>query len=130
MAFYSISDIGDRLLSTALQPVPCLEEGYWLGLRPADHPLPRLLDELSPTAMAAFDLACCHCQRWKTSRQLLDTAERRLHGSLEARGETLGAGGGVVVVLLVYFGCLFSRVLPPPGCYERPPFDSSGISHS
>lgn len=45
-----------------------------------------LLEELSPAAMAAFDLACCHCQLWKTSRQLLDTAERRLNSSLEARG--------------------------------------------
>ncbi|KAI4792478.1 hypothetical protein KUCAC02_033353, partial [Chaenocephalus aceratus] len=66
VAFYSISDIADRLLSTPAHPMPSLEEG--------------------PPAMAAFDLACCHCQLWKTSRQLLDTAERRLSSSLEARG--------------------------------------------
>ncbi|XP_062324940.1 zinc finger FYVE domain-containing protein 26 isoform X2 [Osmerus eperlanus] len=87
MAFYSISDVGERLLSTTAHPVPCLEEGYWLGLPPG--PCPRLLpllEELSPPAVAAFDLACCHCQLWKTSRQLLDTAERRLGCSLEARG--------------------------------------------
>ncbi|KAK0146992.1 Zinc finger FYVE domain-containing protein 26 [Merluccius polli] len=90
MAFYSISDIADRLLSTPAHPIPSLEEGYWLDRCPPDHPHARLvqtlLEELSPPAMAAFDLACCHCQLWKTSRQLLDTAERRLHYSLEARG--------------------------------------------
>lgn len=88
MAFYSISDVGDRLLSSPAHPIPCLEEGYWLGRCPAEPPGPLLplLEELSPPAMAAFDLACCHCQMWKTSRQLLDTAERRLSGSLEGRG--------------------------------------------
>ncbi|KAM6969170.1 zinc finger FYVE domain-containing protein 26 [Tautogolabrus adspersus] len=88
VAFYSISDIADRLLSTPSHPLPSLEEGYWLS-RCASDPsglLYTLLEELSPAAMAAFDLACCHCQLWKTSRQLLDTAERRLHSSLEARG--------------------------------------------
>ena len=118
MAFYSISDIADRLLSTAAHPLPPLEEGYWLGRCPADAPalLEALLEELSPAAMAAFDLACCHCQLWKTSRQLLDTAERRLSGSLEARGKkpprTLGglwwdvAGGGS---LFFFFSSSSSR---------------------
>ncbi|XP_071238607.1 zinc finger FYVE domain-containing protein 26 isoform X3 [Salvelinus alpinus] len=90
MAFYSVSDVADRLLSTPGRPVPSLEEGYWLGRCVLDPPgtglLHTLLEELSPPAMAAFDLACCHCQLWKTSRQLLDTAERRLHSSLEGRG--------------------------------------------
>lgn len=88
MAFYSISDIADRLFSTPAHPMPSLEEGYWLSRCTADASslLYTLLEELSPAAMAAFDLACCHCQLWKTSRQLLDTAERRLHSSLEARG--------------------------------------------
>ncbi|KAM4625378.1 zinc finger FYVE domain-containing protein 26 [Polymixia lowei] len=88
MAFYSISDIADRLLSTPGNPVPSLEEDYWLS-RCAPQTsglLYTLLEELSPAAMAAFDLACCHCQLWKTSRQLLDTAERRLNASLETRG--------------------------------------------
>ncbi|XP_061650672.1 zinc finger FYVE domain-containing protein 26 isoform X1 [Phyllopteryx taeniolatus] len=88
VAFYSISDIANRLLSTPAHPLTSLQEGYWTsrcsselsGLAGA------LLEELSPPAMAAFDLACCHCQLWKTSRQLLDTAERRLSSSLEARG--------------------------------------------
>uniref|UniRef100_A0A3B3CS37 Zinc finger FYVE domain-containing protein 26 n=1 Tax=Oryzias melastigma TaxID=30732 RepID=A0A3B3CS37_ORYME len=87
VAFYSISDIAERLLSTPAHPLPSLEEGYWLDGCPPDPPGPvyALLEELSPAAMAAFDLACCHCQLWKTSRQLLDTAERRLNASLEAR---------------------------------------------
>nr|XP_040055611.1 zinc finger FYVE domain-containing protein 26 isoform X1 [Gasterosteus aculeatus aculeatus] len=88
VAFYSISDIADRLLSTPSHPMPSLEDGYWLSRCTSDPPglLHTLLQELSPAAMAAFDLACCHCQLWKTSRQLLDTAERRLGSSLEARG--------------------------------------------
>lgn len=88
VAFYSISDIADRLLSTPAHPMPSLEEGYWLSRCTSDPSglLYTLLEELSPAAMAAFDLACCHCQLWKTSRQLLDTAERRLNSSLEAQG--------------------------------------------
>lgn len=88
VAFYSISDIADRLLSTAAHPVPSLKEDYWLNRCISDPTglLSTLLEELSPAAMAAFDLACCHCHLWKTSRQLLDTAERRLNNSLEARG--------------------------------------------
>uniref|UniRef100_A0A3B5KZW3 Zinc finger FYVE domain-containing protein 26 n=1 Tax=Xiphophorus couchianus TaxID=32473 RepID=A0A3B5KZW3_9TELE len=88
VAFYSISDIADRLLSTPAHPLPSLEEGYWLSRCSSDASglLHALLQELSPAAMAAFDLACCHCQLWKTCRQLLDTAERRLTSSLEARG--------------------------------------------
>ncbi|XP_062296068.1 zinc finger FYVE domain-containing protein 26 isoform X2 [Scomber scombrus] len=88
VAFYSISDIADRLLSTPAHPMPSLEEGYWLSQCSSEPSglFYTLLEELSPAAMAAFDLACCHCQLWKTSRQLLDTAERRLSSSLEARG--------------------------------------------
>ncbi|XP_068194782.1 zinc finger FYVE domain-containing protein 26 isoform X2 [Antennarius striatus] len=88
VAFYSISDIADRLVSTPTHPMPSLEEGYWLSHGSSDPSglLHTLLEELSPAAMAAFDLACCHCQLWKTSRQLLETAERRLNSSLETRG--------------------------------------------
>ncbi|AWP16085.1 putative zinc finger FYVE domain-containing protein 26 [Scophthalmus maximus] len=89
VAFYSVSDIADRLLSTPSHPMPSLEEDYWLSCCCSSDPselLSTLLQELSPAAMAAFDLACCHCQLWKTSRQLLDTAERRHNSSLETRG--------------------------------------------
>ncbi|XP_068608115.1 zinc finger FYVE domain-containing protein 26 [Brachionichthys hirsutus] len=88
VAFYSISDIADRLLSAPAHPMPSLEEGYWLSRCPSEPPslLYALLEEISPAAMAAFDLACCRCRLWKTSRQLLETAERRLNSSLEARG--------------------------------------------
>ncbi|KAK7904153.1 hypothetical protein WMY93_016760 [Mugilogobius chulae] len=88
VAFYSVADIADRLLSTAAHPMPCLEEDYWIRQCPSDNYglLYTLLEELSPAAMAAFDLACCHCQLWKTSRQLLDTAERRLSTSHSDRG--------------------------------------------
>ncbi|KAG7334503.1 hypothetical protein KOW79_002910 [Hemibagrus wyckioides] len=91
MAFYSISDVADRLLSSPSRPLACLEENYWLShpLSDPSDPLRPLLEELSPSGMAAFDLACCQCQLWKSSRQLLETAERRLHISLESRGITL-----------------------------------------
>ncbi|XP_060781171.1 zinc finger FYVE domain-containing protein 26 isoform X2 [Neoarius graeffei] len=91
MAFYSISDVADRLLSSPSRPLVCLEENYWLShpLSDPSDPLRPLLEELNPAAMAAFDLACCQCQLWKSSRQLLETAERRLHTSLERRGITL-----------------------------------------
>ncbi|XP_062378501.1 zinc finger FYVE domain-containing protein 26 isoform X4 [Sardina pilchardus] len=93
MAFYSISDVAERLSSSPQRPIPALEEDYWLsqlrgpmGSPDPSSPIRRLLEELSPPAMAAFDLAVCHSQLWKSSRQLLETAERRLHASLEARG--------------------------------------------
>lgn len=68
--------------------MPSLEEDFWLSPCVSDPSglLSTLIEELSPASMAAFDLACCHCHLWKTSRQLLDTAERRLNSSLEARG--------------------------------------------
>ncbi|XP_051504260.1 zinc finger FYVE domain-containing protein 26 isoform X2 [Myxocyprinus asiaticus] len=88
MAFYSISDVAERLLSTQTHPIPCLEDGYWLSQCSVDSSdlLRPLLEELSPAAMATFDLSCCHCQLWKTSRQLLETAERRLSSFLESSG--------------------------------------------
>ncbi|XP_059373273.1 zinc finger FYVE domain-containing protein 26-like isoform X2 [Carassius carassius] len=88
MAFYSISDVAERLLSSLSHPIPCLEDNYWLSQCSVDSLdlVCPLLEELSPSAMAAFDLSCCQCQLWKTSRQLLETAERRLSSFLEARG--------------------------------------------
>lgn len=89
MVFYSISDVTDKLLSPSGDPIPTLQEDFWISstlLEPTD-PLREVLEELSPPAMAAFDLACSQCQLWKTCKQLLETAERRLNNSLESRGE-------------------------------------------
>lgn len=91
MVFYSISDVTDKLLSTSGDPIPTLQEDFWISstlVEPTD-PLREILEELSPPAMAAFDLACSQCQLWKTCKQLLETAERRLNSSLESRGRRL-----------------------------------------
>ncbi|XP_064148696.1 zinc finger FYVE domain-containing protein 26 isoform X2 [Loxodonta africana] len=93
MVFYSISDVTDKLLSTSGDPIPTLQEDFWISSTLVDStlveptaPLKEVLEDLSPPAMAAFDLACCQCQLWKTCKQLLETAERRLNNSLESRG--------------------------------------------
>ncbi|XP_017658431.1 zinc finger FYVE domain-containing protein 26 isoform X2 [Nannospalax galili] len=91
MVFYSISDVTDRLLDTSEDPIPTLQEDFWINatlMEPA-MPLSEVLKDLSPPAMAAFDLACCQCHLWKTCKQLLETAERRLNSSLESRGRRL-----------------------------------------
>lgn len=89
MVFYSISDVTDKLLSTSGEPIPTLQEDFWISnsLVEPTAPLREVLEDLSPPAMAAFDLACSQCQLWKTCKQLLETAERRLNISLESRGE-------------------------------------------
>ncbi|MBN3313649.1 ZFY26 protein, partial [Atractosteus spatula] len=88
MVFYSISDVADKLLSSPGKQLPTLQESYWMTnmVLEAKSPLRGLLDELSSLGMAAFDLACTQCQLWKTSKQLLEIADRRLHSSLESRG--------------------------------------------
>ncbi|XP_075386626.1 zinc finger FYVE domain-containing protein 26 [Tenrec ecaudatus] len=94
MVFYSISDVTDKLLSTSGDPIPTLQEDFWISstLVEATAPLKEVLDDLSPPAMAAFDLACSQCQLWKTCKQLLETTERRLSSSLESRGRRLDHG--------------------------------------
>jgi len=89
MVFYSISDVTDKLLSPSEDPIPTLQEDFWINaaLTETNTPLRGVLEDLSPPAMAAFDLACCQCQLWKTCKQLLETAERRLSSSLEGRGK-------------------------------------------
>ncbi|XP_055451306.1 zinc finger FYVE domain-containing protein 26 isoform X1 [Psammomys obesus] len=91
MVFYSISDVTDKLLSSSEDPIPTLQEDFWINaaLTETTTPLREVLEDLSPPAMAAFDLACCQCQLWKTCKQLLETAERRLSSSLESRGRRL-----------------------------------------
>lgn len=89
MVFYSISDVTDKLLSTSGEPIPTLQEDFWISNTPVEPTasLREVLEDLNPPAMAAFDLACCQCQLWKTCKQLLETAERRLNISLESRGK-------------------------------------------
>ncbi|XP_008568543.1 PREDICTED: zinc finger FYVE domain-containing protein 26 [Galeopterus variegatus] len=91
MVFYSISDVTDKLLSTSGDPIPTLQEDFWISstLMEPTAPLREVLEDLSPPAMAAFDLACSQCQLWKTCKQLLETAERHLNISLESRGRRL-----------------------------------------
>nr|AAI41360.1 Zinc finger, FYVE domain containing 26 [Mus musculus] len=91
MVFYSISDVTEKLLSPSEDPIPTLQEDFWINATPMETttPLREVLEDLSPPAMAAFDLACCQCQLWKTCKQLLETAERRLSSSLESRGRRL-----------------------------------------
>uniref|UniRef100_A0A8C8VEE7 Zinc finger FYVE domain-containing protein 26 n=1 Tax=Pelusios castaneus TaxID=367368 RepID=A0A8C8VEE7_9SAUR len=91
MVFYSISDVTDKLLATSGSLVPTLQENFWTRGIQLEHPDPvnEVLAYLSPSAMAAFDLACTQCHLWKTCKQLLETAERRLHNSLETKGRRL-----------------------------------------
>ncbi|NWS25705.1 ZFY26 protein, partial [Polioptila caerulea] len=88
MVFYSISDVTDKLLATSGNLAPTLQENFWIRNIQLEHtdPLREVLEDLSPSAMAAFDLACTQCRLWKTCKQLLETAERRLYNSLETRG--------------------------------------------
>ncbi|NXH18857.1 ZFY26 protein, partial [Bucco capensis] len=88
MVFYSISDVTDKLLATSGSLAPTLQENFWISNIQLEHtdPLREALENLSPSAMAAFDLACTQCHLWKTCKQLLETAERRLYNSLETRG--------------------------------------------
>ncbi|NXG01733.1 ZFY26 protein, partial [Sakesphorus luctuosus] len=88
MVFYSISDVTDKLLATAGSLAPTLQENFWIRNIQLEHtdPLREVLEDLSPSAMAAFDLACTQCHLWKTCKQLLETAERRLYNSLETQG--------------------------------------------
>uniref|UniRef100_A0A8C3SEA7 Zinc finger FYVE domain-containing protein 26 n=1 Tax=Chelydra serpentina TaxID=8475 RepID=A0A8C3SEA7_CHESE len=91
MVFYSISDVTDKLLATSGSLVPTLQENFWTSSIQLEHtdPMSEVVADLSPSAMAAFDLACTQCHLWKTCKQLLETAERRLHNSLETRGRRL-----------------------------------------
>uniref|UniRef100_A0A803YJM2 Zinc finger FYVE domain-containing protein 26 n=1 Tax=Meleagris gallopavo TaxID=9103 RepID=A0A803YJM2_MELGA len=91
MVFYSISDVTDKLLATSGSLAPTLQENFWVSNIQLEHtdPLWEVLEDLSPSAMAAFDLACTQCRLWKTCKQLLETAERKLYSSLETRGRLL-----------------------------------------
>ncbi|NXB35456.1 ZFY26 protein, partial [Eulacestoma nigropectus] len=88
MVFYSISDVTDKLLATSGSLAPTRQENFWIRNIQLEHTdsLREILEDLSPSAMAAFDLACTQCRLWKTCKQLLETAERRLYNSLETWG--------------------------------------------
>ncbi|KAM4690950.1 zinc finger FYVE domain-containing protein 26 [Rhinophrynus dorsalis] len=88
MVFYSISDVTNKLLTPPEGPIPTLQDDFWMKsahLERAD-PWRHVVDELNPSAMATFDLACTQAHLWKTCKQLLETAERRLNNALEAKG--------------------------------------------
>lgn len=91
MVFYSISDVTDKLLATSGSLAPTLQDNFWISNIQLEHtgPLREVLEDLSPSAMVTFDLACTQCRLWKTCKQLLETAERRLYNSLETRGRLL-----------------------------------------
>ncbi|XP_072485614.1 zinc finger FYVE domain-containing protein 26 isoform X1 [Notamacropus eugenii] len=123
MVFYSISDVTDKLLSISGDPIPILQEDFWISNMQVEPtaPLRDILEDLSPPAMAAFDLACTQCQLWKTCKQLLETAERRLHSSHESRGRKLDCvllnshGIRGFPVVLQQIGKLFNYPFVPAG---------------
>uniref|UniRef100_UPI00398EBA34 zinc finger FYVE domain-containing protein 26 isoform X2 n=1 Tax=Pristiophorus japonicus TaxID=55135 RepID=UPI00398EBA34 len=88
MVFYSISDVVEKLINSSEIANSALLEDFWkskVQIEPTD-PLHEVLEDLSAPAMAVFDLACTQCQLWKTCKQLLETAERRLMATFEAKG--------------------------------------------
>ncbi|XP_042303954.1 zinc finger FYVE domain-containing protein 26 isoform X3 [Sceloporus undulatus] len=91
MVFYSISDVTDKLLAPSDSPIPMLQENFWASSIQLDHsdPLCDVLEGLCPSAMAIFDLASTQCHLWKTCKYLLETAERRLHNSIDIKGQRL-----------------------------------------
>ncbi|XP_056403074.1 zinc finger FYVE domain-containing protein 26 [Hyla sarda] len=88
VVFYSISDVTDKLVAPAECLIPALQEDFWLRsahLEKTDR-WKHVVEELNPAAMAAFDLACTQAHLWKTCKQLLETAERRLQNCLQSKG--------------------------------------------
>lgn len=90
MVLYSISDVTDRLVASEECLVPALQDDFWLRsarLEKTDR-WRQVVEEMNPAAMAAFDLACTQAHLWKTCKQLLEMAERRLQKSLQSKGRT------------------------------------------
>ncbi|XP_063804247.1 zinc finger FYVE domain-containing protein 26 [Pseudophryne corroboree] len=123
MVFYSISDVTDRLVAPAECPIPALQEDFWLKsarLEKTD-PWRHMVEEMSPSAMAAFDLACTQARLWKTCKQLLETAERRLHNCLEAKNriadEIMGHHEGITgfQAVLQQMSKIINYPSPPQG---------------
>ncbi|XP_053553819.1 zinc finger FYVE domain-containing protein 26 [Bombina bombina] len=88
MVFYSISDVTDRLLAPAEGPISTLQDDFWMKSvhLEKNDPWRQVVEELLPSAIVAFDLACTQAHLWKTCKQLLETAERRLLTGLESWG--------------------------------------------
>lgn len=89
MVFYSISDVVEKLINSSEVVSSALLEDFWkskVQIEPT-NPLHDVLEDLSAPAMAVFDLACTQCQLWKTCKQLLETAERKLMATFEAKGK-------------------------------------------
>lgn len=112
MVFYSISDVTDKLLATSGSLAPTLQENFWVSNIQLEHtdPLWEVLEDLSPSAMAAFDLACTQCRLWKTCKQLLETAERKLYSSLETRGRLLSCRKSLYMNWCLYSHQCYSNV--------------------
>ncbi|XP_072283613.1 zinc finger FYVE domain-containing protein 26 isoform X2 [Pyxicephalus adspersus] len=94
MVFYSISDVTDKLVALAEYSLPTMQDNSWirsLCLEKADQ-WKKIAEELSPAAMAAFDLACTEAHLWKTCKQLLEASERRLLTSIEGKGQKADLG--------------------------------------
>uniref|UniRef100_A0A8C6XPT5 Zinc finger FYVE domain-containing protein 26 n=1 Tax=Naja naja TaxID=35670 RepID=A0A8C6XPT5_NAJNA len=91
MVFYSISDVTDKLLAPSERLEPVLQENFWTSSTQLEctDPLSNVLEDLCPSAMAIFDLATTQCNLWKTCKQLLETAERKLQNSLEIKARRL-----------------------------------------
>uniref|UniRef100_A0A670Z0U2 Zinc finger FYVE domain-containing protein 26 n=1 Tax=Pseudonaja textilis TaxID=8673 RepID=A0A670Z0U2_PSETE len=91
MVFYSISDVTDKLLAPSERLEPVLQENFWTSSTQLEctDPLSNVLEDLCPSAMAIFDLASTQCNLWKTCKQLLETAERKLQNSLEIKARRL-----------------------------------------
>ncbi|XP_033003272.1 zinc finger FYVE domain-containing protein 26 isoform X2 [Lacerta agilis] len=91
MVFYSISDVTNKLLAPSEGLVPMLQESFWANSLQLEHtdPMRNVVEGLCPSAMALFDLASTQCHLWKTCKQLLETADRKLHNSLETKGRRL-----------------------------------------
>ncbi|GCC25867.1 hypothetical protein chiPu_0004279 [Chiloscyllium punctatum] len=91
MVFYSISDVVEKLINSSEVANSTLQEDFWKSKVKTEptNPLHEILEDLSGPAMAIFDLACTQCQLWKTCKQLLETAERRLMATFESKGRKI-----------------------------------------
>ncbi|CAH2327773.1 zinc finger FYVE domain-containing 26 isoform X2 [Pelobates cultripes] len=88
MVSYSISDVMDKLLTPGEGRISALHDDFWIKSARLEKVSSWrcVIEELIPSAMTTFDLACTQARVWKTCKQLLETAERRLHNHYEIKG--------------------------------------------